>query len=359
MRASIEDVAKLAGVSPATVSRVLNRPSIVNAQTREKVLEAVKKLDYYPKSAAQRLATGKSQMFGFVSMVKSHSIIHASSWQFYLRVFQGVNDTLRKAKEQNNIGLRCWMDMETYEDVEKTKLFQKLAKSNEIDGLFILMQWEYPESFLWNLGDLHRLGFPFVIINYSFSHRDFYCVSNQYQTLAKMAIEHFKSMGREKISYIAGPEDNLSTKERTKGYFKIMKELGLEISGDYYQVSDFDSASGYQCAQKLLNLSARPNAIFCVNDRVAAGAIMAIKNAGLRCPEDVAVIGSDDDEICRVTSPKITTFRLPLYQIGEEAARIMLSGFAEGKWEKRQRVFSYEPELVQRESTLGRGVICS
>ncbi len=355
MRVSIEDVAKLAGVSAATVSRVLNKPNLVNPQTRETVLEAVKMLDYYPKSAAQRLASGKSRMFGFVSMVKSHSIIHASSWQFYLRVFQGVNDTLRKVKDQNNTDLRCWMDMETYDDVEKTKLLQKLAKSDEIDGLFILMQWEYPESFLWNLGDLHRLELPFVIINYSFSHRDFYCVSNQYQTLAKKAIGHFNSIGRKKISYIAGPEDNLSTKERTKGYYKAMKELGFEISAGYYQVSDFDSGSGYQCAQKLLSLSDRPEAIFCVNDRVAAGAVMAIKDAGLRCPEDVAVIGSDDDEICRVTSPKITTFRLPLYQMGEEAARIMLSSFAEDKSEKAQRIFSFEPELVQRESTMGRG----
>lgn len=350
MGATIEDVAKLAGVSPTTVSRALNKPDLVNPETREQILKAIKLLGYYPKSAAQKLATGKSQMYGFISMVKSHSIIHPSSWQFYLRVFQGVNDVLREINNQKGINLRLWMDMETYEELEKTKLLQKLAKSREVDGLFILMQWEYPESFLWNLIDLHRLELPFVIINHSFLQNEFYCVRNDFKEMAKMAVEYLHSIGRRRISYIAGPEDNLSSQERTKGYLEALKELDLEVSPDFYQVSDFDSDSGYQCAQKLLALKERPDAMLCVNDRVAAGAIMAIKDAGLNCPADIAVIGSDDDEICRVTTPKITTFRLPLYQIGREAAKIVFSSLIKDELEERQRDISFKPELVQRES---------
>jgi DNA-binding LacI/PurR family transcriptional regulator len=165
---------------------------------------------------------------------------------------------------------------------------------------------------------------------------------------SKLAVNHLAALGHCRIAYINGPEWWHSARRRLAGYKEALEALSIEVEPVLIQPGDWEIAGGYQAMQRLLELEARPTAIFAANDLMALGAIYAIQDAGLRVPDDIAVVGYDDRDFTRIFRPKITTVSLPVYEMGTAAAELILKQLNQG--EQNQQEEKVQGQLFIRDS---------
>ena len=328
-------VAERAGVSRTTVSFVLNEVegAQISEETRQRVLLAARELGYVPDAAARSLVSGRTHILGLViCQPADHIIIDA----YIHQVIYGLSEAGRER------GFRLLI--EWVEDVSQPDAYIHLVRAKRIDGILL----SGPRSDDNQLPALIADRFPIVLLGrLTGDPTNFVDVDNQ--AAACQAVTHLVKLGHQRIACITnGPLQYTSAAERLLGYRQALTQAGLFENEALVRYGDFDPESGYKKMQALLKTSPRPTAVFIASDVVAFGAMKAIRDSGLRIPDDVAVVAFDDVPLSRYVAPALTTVRLPAIEQGRRGGE-MLIDLIEGKTLTEQHIF-LPTELMIRQS---------
>ncbi|MFF0394928.1 LacI family DNA-binding transcriptional regulator [Streptomyces sp. NPDC005248] len=299
MRVTIADVAREAGVSKTTVSRVINAKGEVDGSTAARVREVIAQLGYVPSSGAVGLARGSSRTVGM--------LVPSLTWPWMGEVLQGVVDTVEAA----DYGLLLFTCNRGAESVER---FTSQVSARAFDGLVVVE----PENTLDHLTALHRGGLPIVLIDDRGHHPEFASVVTTNHEGGASAARHLLAAGRTRPLVLTGPQHFGCVRDRLDG-FRTVLPTDLVVHGD------FTERSGRQAVGQLLSAGTQFDSVFAHNDISAAGVLRALRAAGRSVPDDIAVVGFDDIPMAEHTEPPLTTVRQPTRQMGETAARLLLS----------------------------------
>jgi LacI family transcriptional regulator len=327
--ATIRDVAERARVSVASVSRVLNGAGPVTEATRARVLEATEALQYVPHSGARSLSTSKTQTIGV--------ILPDLYGEFFSELIRGMDVAAR------SLGYHLIVSS-SHDDAEEASAAIRSMRGR-VDGLIVLS----PHLDAANLAAGLAGRIPILLMNGGDgAGRPSIVVDNHGG--AVQAVEHLIATGRRRIAHIAGPAGNLEAEARLAGYLQAMAEAGLPTS-----VVDgaFTQASGRAAGLALAGRELRPDAVFAANDIMAVGAMLALQDAGLRVPEDIALIGFDDVPIAVMVRPALTTLRIQIAETGRGALERLVGIInAAGEAVADTACEVVRPELVVRPSSL-------
>jgi len=308
-RPTLEAVARRAGVSRATVSRVVNGSTTVAVAIREAVHQAVAELGYVPNQAARSLVTQRTESIALILPETASRVF--SDDLFFPAVIRGVSMELEAADKQ--LVLMMAGSAASHDRVER------YAMAGHVDGvMFASMHGADPLP-----GTLARLGIPVVCSGRPMTPAEVpvpYVDVDHVGGVGK-AVRHLIGTGRRRIATIAGPQDMIAGIDRLTGYQDALRDAGLT---EHVAFGDFTRDSGLRAMGRLLAEDPALDAVFVASDMMAHGALQALKDAGRRVPADVAVIGFDDFEISRLSDPPLTTVRQPIVDMGRTMARQML-----------------------------------
>ena len=305
---SIKDVAELAGVSTATVSRALADPDKVVAKTREKVLRAVEQSGYVANTLARNFRTKKTNLV----LVLVPDITNG----FFASVIQGIE----RVAHQNNYRVLLG---DTQYNPEGERAYAEMVAQKQADGVITLgcnIPFKYragrktidPSWPPFSMACEYNSDIPVPTV----------CIDNQ--GAASEVIEYLASIGHSRIAFINGPVDSPICQDRLFGYKKSMRKIGVTDTRKLVIAGDFSITSGRESMKQLLTQALRPTAVFAANDEMAMGAMAEIKALGLKIPEDISVIGFDDIRFAEVADPPLTTVRQPRHDIGKRVMTMML-----------------------------------
>lgn len=326
--ATIRDVAERAEVSVASVSRVLTGAGPVTPATRSKVMEAVEALQYVPHSGARSLSTSKTQTIGV--------ILPDLYGEFFSELIRGMDVAAR------TLGYHLIVSS-SHDDAEEASAAIRSMRGR-VDGLIVLS----PHLDAANLASSLAGRLPILLMNGGDgAGRPSIVVDNHGG--AVQAVEHLVATGRRRIAHISGPTGNLEAETRLAGYLQAMAQAGLPTT---VVEGQFTQASGHRAGAELVAGPARPDAIFAGNDMMAVGAMLALQDAGLAVPEDVAVVGFDDVPIAGLMRPGLTTLRIQIAETGRNALeRLVRLINAAGEAVADTACEVVRPELVIRPSS--------
>ena len=302
---TIMDVAHEAGVSHATVSRVINNHKSVTPETHERVTLAMTRLGYVANQAARSLAGGRTLAIGVLASDLSNPYVG--------EIVHGIETAL--ADSPYSLLLYTTQRRKTREAAHVATLTQGL-----VDGILILVP-RNPEAYITAL---RQRRFPYVLIGSHTPSEDSPGFRADSRQGAYHATRYLIELGHRRIGFIAGPPELESATERLAGYKAALSFAGLPLDEELIQSGDYFQPRGYTCAQALLALAEQPTAIFAANDATAFGAMEAAREQGLRLPEDLSVVGFDDIPQAMHVHPPLTTVRQPLERMGELAATTLL-----------------------------------
>jgi DNA-binding LacI/PurR family transcriptional regulator len=341
-RSTSQDVAKMAGVSRTTVSVVLNRLEgvSISESTRQRVLEAARKLDYHPNSAGRKLVSGKSDTLGLV-LYQSPEQVFADA--FLPQVILGVEQAAMQQKFHVLLKPVEPGDSEGY---------SRLINENHVDGIILSGPRQDDKEII----RLHNEGVPIMLLG-QLPDTDLPFVDVNAKRCAETAVSHLIELGHRNIGMITNaPLSYTSAQQRRTGYQQALHSADLKFEDGLLKEGNYTPASGYHAMNELLEELPRPTAVFIASDVVAMGAILAVKRAGLRIPEDIAIVGFDDIPLAEYFDPPLTTIRLPAFGLGWTAGeRLVRLTRDEGL---DQTCVFLDSELVIRESTV-RGSVLS
>lgn len=325
----------MAGVSRTTVSFVLNgvQSEKISPATRDRVLQAARDLDYVPDAAARTLVSGKTGTIGLVVSRAEHIGVDA----FIPQTIHGVSQV------SSRHGYRLLL--ETSEDEKHTYDYDQLVRAKQIDGLVVLN----PDPADVYLNDLVGMGYPVSLIG-SFPHPDAAVVSIDSVAAMDEVTAHLIELGHTRIGFIHYREmRSLDTGGRFRGYRAALERSGIALDETLVRSGDYSAESGYNAMRSLLNEASLPTAVVTGNDTIAIGAISAIVEAGLRVPDDIAIVGFDDIPLAQFISPSLTTVRVPAHQMAEACGSMIIDLIQGRPIQERKRVFP--AELIVRKSS--------
>jgi LacI family transcriptional regulator len=306
MRVTIAEVARRARVSKATVSRVLNNKGDVDASTAIRVREVIAATGYTPSARAVGLAKGRTLTVGM--------LVPGLTWPWMGDVLQGVADVL----EAKGYGLLL---NTMNRGADSLTQFARHVSANAFDGLLLI---EPPDTLSY-ISSLHESGLPVVMIDDRGHHRGFASVATSNRAGAAEAARHLVAIGRTNLAIVTGPAEFGCTKERTEGFCSVLGEAGLHVDHQMVVEGDFTRDGGRAAFQPIVDSGLPLDGVFAQNDLMAVGVLDALREAGRKVPDDVAVIGFDDIPIAAHTQPSLTTVRQPSREMGEAAARMLLA----------------------------------
>jgi len=303
---TLEQIAKAAGVSRSTVSRVINNKPNVSDEVRERVWRVVKEMGYHPHAAARSLASRRTRTLGIVIPQAVNTVF---SDPYFSRVLHGIAD----AANEHQYHMFLAMVPPHQED----DFYRRSLRSQMLEGVVII------SAFLDDalIPRLHRDGIPFVVIGRhpAIPEVNYVDVDNVHG--AMMAVEHLMRLGRRRIATITGPMNMVAGVDRLEGWKTALRRNGHLVDESLIAEGDFTEAGGYLAMQRLL--PHKPDAVFAANDLMVIGALRAIYEAGLRVPADIAVVGFDDAQVAAYSTPPLTTVRQPIYKLGRTAAELL------------------------------------
>jgi LacI family transcriptional regulator len=332
MAYTLEDIAEKSGYSRSTVSRVINGEPGVSKKARHEITKVIKTLNFHPNRAARALATGKINTIGLL-------IPETVKFIFTDPYFQLLAQGISKACEDNDYALLLWL---AEPEIERSSI-KKYLNHGIVDG-FIAASINFDEPMI---DTLLESNLPFVIIGRHAYEFDMNFVDLDNLAGAEFATQHLIDRGYKRIATITGPQDMFVGAERLTGYFNVLHANGLVIDDEMILEGDFSQESGYTCAKQLLDH--HPDAIFAASDVMAIGAMHAITDAGMRIPENVAVIGFDDLPLAAKQNPPLTTIHQPIHQMGYIAVQTLWKAMDNPDGEVFQTII--RPNLVVRQST--------
>lgn len=336
MAVTIKDIAKEAGVSKSTVSRALNNQSRISPETKKKILEIAKKMNYRHNKLATSLRSNKSMVIGliFPGFMAGH---------FYAEIFHGIESYCTEQGFGVLIG-------SSYGLSDKEEELIKILQERRVDGI-ISAPTRGVDLELYK--QLQKENVPFIFIDKYLPEikADQIVIDNKYG--AYLAVKHLIERGHRRIAFLSGPEYPCTTiEERFLGYESALSENGIS----YRKVIKTDNnvynqrESGYKAVKGFLQTSEEVTAIFAINDSIAIGAIRAIKESGLKILEDIALVGFNDDDISSYFEKSLTTVSVPKFEMGRKAAQLLINrikGLEQGEVKK----IALEPKLVIRQTS--------
>jgi len=329
--ATIYEVSKLAGVSLATVSRVMNNNTPVKESTRRKVLDAMAQLDYRPNSIAQSLASNRSNSIGVLV-----SELHGP---FYGAMLTGIEAEFRAAGKHVII-TAGHSDLATEQDGID------FLQSRNCDALILHVE-AVSDDYLLQLaaGDT-----PFVLLNRHIPAIADRCISLNNELGGYLATRHLLQQGHRQIAYIAGPMWKTDARDRYHGHQRALAEYQLTADPALFFEGDFRETGGSKGLESLLKTGKAFSALVCANDEMASGAITAARELGLNIPQQLSVMGYDNVNFAYYTYPKLSTIDYPISAMGQMAARWVLREVYQQESSEVQQLF--EPALISRDSVL-------
>ena len=316
MSVTIRDVARLAGVSVATVSRVLNASAPVREETRARVLEVARELRFSPNSAARSLSRQRAGALGV--------ILPDLYGEFFSELLRGIDQEAQRAGHSLLVS-------SSHHDSRGIGAAVR-AMRGRVDGLMVMA----PDVSAPLLADVIPAGVPTVLLNGPAVDAGVYHVDADVYEItvdnfggARAMTRHLIALGHTRIGFIAGAALNHEAIERARGHRAAMREAGLPCEPALDVRGDFTEDGGWRGARELLALASPPSVIFASNDAMAVGALSALREAGLSVPGDVAVVGFDDIPIARFLNPPLTSVRVGIAALGERAASLLLAALAE------------------------------
>jgi len=331
MAVTIRDVAKVAGVSATTVSRVYNHGELVTEGTRERVRAVAKRMGYRPNVTAQSLSHGRTRTVGL--------ILPAPHGEFFSEIIRGIDEVTQAADHFLLISSSHYSLSDN-----KAALH---ALRGRVDGLLVMTTHVDAQQAL--LEDL-AVDVPVVFINSPVGNASCNAFEIQNRGGAYAATTHLIERGHECIGIIVGPPDSHDVRERVAGYRAALSEAGHDPDAQPVIAGDFTQASGFAAGHKILSLNPMPDAFFACNDYMAIGAMAALQKAGVRIPGDMGIAGFDDIPSARYNTPALTTVRVPVYDLGRQSAeRLMALLQADGSPAPARCMLP--SELVVRSST--------
>jgi LacI family repressor for deo operon, udp, cdd, tsx, nupC, and nupG len=329
--ARIQDVAKLADVSTATVSRALATPERVSPEARARVLEAIAKTGYVPNPAARTLRSQKTYMVLVVLPDLSNT--------FFSKILRGIEETLFEAGYGMIIS-----DLDG--SPEKEAHFAAFTAAGRVDGAILLNGHLFGQS-REGEGQPARIKIPLVAVCEAIPGADIPQIEIDNRAAAYGMTQHLASLGHRSIAYVSGPASNILERERFQGFKDGLETAGLPFDPALVLPGDYTIEAGVRAGQDLVARSTRPTAVFCTSDEMAIGLMRTLFSAGLRVPEDISVAGFDDIEFAAVAEPPLTTIHQPRRELGQAAASALIELLQGRSSPKRIRL---ETELVIRDS---------
>jgi LacI family transcriptional regulator len=314
---TIKDVARAAGVSVATVSRVHNDSTLVTEDTRGRVRAVAARLGYSPHAAARSLSTRKTSGIG-VLLPDLHG-------EFYSELIRGIDQTAQRH------GFHLLLASSHNDKAAIAAALQSMR--GRVDGLILMSP--APGAHL-PVRDLPA-SFPVVLLNSAAVGAEFDGLAIANAPGAAQMVQHLIGLGHRRIAVITGPARNHDAAERLRGYRAALHDAGIAADAALEAQGDFTDASGYAAAMELLRREPRPTAIFATNDVMAIGALSALREAGVRVPQEMAVAGFDDIPMARYMHPPLSTVRVDIAALGERATERLLEAVASRRKHKKRR----------------------
>ena len=331
MASTVRAVAKLAGVSPMTVSRVINNAQSVAEETRQKVLQAIAQLDYVPNRLARGLTSARSGTLGLVVP----DVVNP----FFTLVLRGAEAAARRA------GFRLLV-CDSENDPRREQEYLEDLVSYRVDGLLVAPASERSKA---GLLPLLRRGYPFALIDRSITEMDCDSVQSDNVAGARRLTEHLIGIGHRRIAHLVGSDDNSTGRERLQGYREALLAAKIPYSDALLFHTTVDRIGGYRAVQAMLANEPWPTAIFAVNNMTAVGAMQALRERGLSVPRDIGLVCFDDVEHLAVLSPFLTVMDQPAETFGSLAAQMLVER-VEGKAGESGRRIVLQSQLIVRES---------
>jgi LacI family transcriptional regulator, repressor for deo operon, udp, cdd, tsx, nupC, and nupG len=326
---TIQEVAKAANVSVATVSRVLNNSPSVNQKTRESVQAVIEKLNYRPNLLGRNLRRSETRMI----LVLLPSI----SNPFYSKIVRGIEDVAHK--NSYNIML-C----NTNSDPKKERVYIDLLQNRLADGMILMAS-------SLNKNELSEIGTKFPAVQCceykegaKISHISIDNVSAAYKV-----VKHLISLGHKRIGIVSNKNSYVSSTQREEGYKKALKDNNIEVDCGLIKYGDYSFRSGMMAGKDFLEMKDKPTAIFAISDMMAIGVIKELKNNGIKVPEDIAVAGFDNISMASMYDPALTTISQHQYDLGGTSMELLLKQIRGEMKEPQDIILEYE--LIIREST--------
>ncbi|MBZ9632890.1 LacI family DNA-binding transcriptional regulator [Clostridium sp. FP1] len=330
MAASIKDVAREAGVSIATVSRVLNDIDVVNEDTKKKVKDAIKKLSYRPNIVARSLKTQKSSTIGI--------IIPDISNQFYPEIVRGCEDV---ANIYNYNIMLCNADL----DLDKEMEALRILKEKMIDGV-IYMSNSIGQNIISLIKELEM---PTVLVETTDEDGIFPSVSIDNVMAASDAVKYLINKGNKKIAYVGTTTEKVNAlSKRYTGYKKGLREMEINLDKDLVYFGGVKARDGYAGINAILDKGMEIDSVFCASDEIAMGVINALRDRDIKVPEDVDVMGFDDIYSASIFYPKLTTVSQPMYDMGSVSMRMIIKSINNLVVDEKHFVLPYR--IVERDS---------
>jgi LacI family transcriptional regulator len=327
---TIDRIAKDAGVSTATVSRVLNKPEKVSIEARSRVLAAIKRHHYVSDGLAVGLASRRSRLLGLLIPTITNSI-YASSTQ-----------AIQRTAQQN--GYTVLVGVFDFSPAHEETLVQDLLE-RRVDGLILTGERRSPATY----EKIKRNGVPFVITWQMTRDRSHHCVSFDNRKATFSAVEHLISLGHRRIGLICGRADlNDRALARREAFKECLARHGIEPDPALIFERDFEFVDGRSAMHAMLHHRPRPTAVFCANDILAIGAMYECQEAGVEVPRQMSIVGFDDLPISQYAHPQLTTVRVPAVDMGHRAAEVLMEAI-EGA--ARPKHIELPTDLIVRRST--------
>ena len=330
MATSIKDVAREAGVSIATVSRVLNDIDVVNEDTKKKVLDAISKLGYRPNIVARSLKTQRTKTVGI--------LVPDISSGFYPEIVRGAEDV---ANIYDYNVIFCNSDF----DSEKEKEYLRVLKEKMVDGVIYMSSSLQEET----LDIINELNLTTVLVETKDKEGSLPSVTIDNIKASKEVTNYLLNKGLSKIAFAGAKRDNMNAwEDRYIGYEEALKDKGLKVDEELVYAGSLKVKSGYEAVEYFENSNKPYDSVVCASDEIAMGVINALREKGKRVPEDVSVIGFNDNIMASVFYPKITTVKQPSYDMGSVAMRMLIKMLNKRELDESQFVLNYE--LIERDS---------
>lgn len=336
MPTTIHDVAKKLKISIYTVSRALDGYDDVADHTRELVIETANEMGYVPNRAARQLRRQKAETVGFILP----SISKRFNEPFFTEFVSGLGDEL------SDKGFDLLISNAATDEVEQN-LYQRWVNSRKVDG-FILNRIRKHD---WRINYLSRRGIPFVALGQSQDGNKYPCVRIEAADEFLKLVQHVRQNGFTRFGYVGGPNDLVNQIDRLKWFKSAVKKCGLEVNRNHIVSTDMSSTAGYEAVSSLLSSAHPPDALLCVNDESAFGALHAAHEQGYQVGQDLAIAGFEGVQDSRHTEPPLTTLEIPVADIARKLAGMLLEQLHERSAQAQEVVL--RPELTIRASTGG------
>lgn len=325
---TIKDIAKLAGVSISTVSRVINNSAKVKKEVRERIESIIEETGYRPNSLARELLKNKTNTIGVILP------------RIDLEIFAGAVEGI--TKQLNEAGYHILL-ANTREKTEEELEYFKVFQEKRVDGVL----WFATGITEEHKKILDKVNYPLVLVGQESKLLDYPCVIYDNYNAARMAVDYLIKLGHRKIGFVGVPEfDEAIGKKRKEGYLNAMQEANLEINENWLSEGTFEYTSGNEAVKKILKDKENlPTAIFAATDRLAVGVMHYLLGAGYKIPEDISVIGIDNLRVSRIYTPELSTISYDYFTSGIYAANLILDRVEKRKSSMRKVVMDYTLEI--------------